>query len=112
MAGGYAQVGPQPAVMVAHLDAGLGQSLGQLLNVWNAKLPLVTLTYAADTGSAVDKRGWRHHIDHSFGPTYPLGPLRKGQLGGYRAGRAGPRGVSRGAHRHDAADGTGASGHL
>ena len=33
MAGGYAQVGPQPAVMVAHLDAGLGQSLGQLLNV-------------------------------------------------------------------------------
>ena len=77
MAGGYAQVGPQPAVMVAHLDAGLGQSLGQLLNVWNAKLPLVTLTYAADTGSAVDKRGWGHHIDHSFRPTYLSAPYVK-----------------------------------
>ena len=77
MAGGYAQVGPQPAVMLAHLDAGLGQSLGQMLNVWNAKLPVVTLTYAADTGSAVDKRGWGHHIDHSFGPTYLSAPYVK-----------------------------------
>ncbi|MCY4483989.1 MAG: thiamine pyrophosphate-binding protein [Spirochaetaceae bacterium] len=77
MAGGYAQVGPRPAVMLAHLDAGLGQSLGQMLNVWNAKLPVVTLTYAADTGSAVDKRGWGHHIDHSFGPTYLSAPYVK-----------------------------------
>ena len=77
MAGGYAQVGPRPAVMLAHLDAGLGQSLGQMLNIWNAKLPVVTLTYAADTGSAVDKRGWGHHIDHSFGPTYLSAPYVK-----------------------------------
>ena len=77
MAGGYAQAGPQPAVMLAHLDAGLGQSLGQMLNVWNAKLPVVTLTYAADTGSAVDKRGWGHHIHHSFGPTYLSAPYVK-----------------------------------
>ena len=77
MAGGYAQVGPRPAVMLAHLDAGLGQSLGQMLNVWNAKLPVVTLTYAADTGSSVDKRGWGHHIDHSFGPTYLSAPYVK-----------------------------------
>ena len=77
MAGGYAQVGPRPAMMLAHLDAGLGQSLGQMLNIWNAKLPVVTLTYAADTGSAVDKRGWGHHIDHSFGPTYLSAPYVK-----------------------------------
>ena len=32
-------------------------STSKMLNLWNAKLPVVTLTYAADTGSAVDKRG-------------------------------------------------------
>ena len=112
MAGGYAQVGPRPAVMLAHLDAGLGQSLGQMLNVWNAKLPVVTLTYAADTGSAVDKRGWGHHIRPQLWPHLPVGALRKGELGGYRPGRSGARGVPRGAHRHDAAHRTGAPGDL
>ena len=77
MAGGYTQVNKDPAVMVAHLDCGLGQSLGQMINIYNAKLPVVTITYAADTGSAIDKRGWGHHIDHSFGPTYISAPYVK-----------------------------------
>ena len=33
MAGGYAQVRLDPAVMVVHLSAGLAQCLGQLINV-------------------------------------------------------------------------------
>ena len=57
MAGGYAQVGPRPAVMLAHLDAGLGQSLGQMLNVWNAKLPVVTLTYAIPAARSTSAAG-------------------------------------------------------
>lgn len=77
MAGGYSQVKNDPAVMVAHLDCGLGQTLGQMLNIQNAKLPVVVITYAADTGSGTDRVGWGHHISHNMGPTHISAPYVK-----------------------------------
>ena len=43
MAGGFAQVNSDPAVMSVHLGAGLAQSLGQMINVWAASLPVVMI---------------------------------------------------------------------
>ena len=77
MAGGYTQVNNEPAVMVAHLDCGLGQTLGQMLNIQNAKLPVVVISYAADTGSGTDRVGWGHHISHNIGPTHISAPYVK-----------------------------------
>ena len=75
MAGGYAQVKLDPAVMVVHLGAGLAQSLGQLINVWNANLPVVVITFAGDTGSFTDRGGL--DLDHNFGPTSISKPFVK-----------------------------------
>ncbi len=58
MAGGYTQVKNDPAVMVVHLGAGLAQALGQMCNIWNARLPVVVITHASDTGSGTDRTGW------------------------------------------------------
>ncbi|MCH8235342.1 MAG: thiamine pyrophosphate-binding protein [Chloroflexi bacterium] len=75
MAGGYAQVKGDPAVMVVHLGAGLAQSLGQLFNAWNGGLPVVVISFAGDTGSFADSVTL--NIDHSFGPTYLSAPFTK-----------------------------------
>jgi benzoylformate decarboxylase len=75
MAGGYAQVKLDPAVMVVHLGAGLAQSLGQLINVWSQGLPVVVLTFAGDTGSYSDKVGL--DLSHNFGPTSISAPFTK-----------------------------------
>jgi benzoylformate decarboxylase len=55
IAGGYSQVRGDPAVMLVHLGSGLAQCLGQLINVWSASLPVVVLTFHADTGSFADR---------------------------------------------------------
>ena len=77
MAGGYTQVKNDPAVMVAHLDCGLGQTLGQMLNILYAKLPVIVISYAADTVSGTDRVGWGHHISHNVGPTHISSPYIK-----------------------------------
>lgn len=75
MAGGYAQVKLDPAVMVVHLGAGLAQCLGQLFNVWNASLPVVVITFAGDLGSFADRGGL--DLNHNFGPTAISTPFTK-----------------------------------
>ena len=75
MAGGYAQVKGDPAVMVVHLGAGLAQCMGQLINIWSGSLPVVVITFAGDTGSFADKISLDLH--HSFGPTSISAPLTK-----------------------------------
>ena len=75
MAGGYAQVRGDPAVMVVHLGAGLAQSLGQLFNAWNGGLPVVVISFHGDTGSFADSVAL--NIDHDFGPTYLSAPFTK-----------------------------------
>ena len=77
MAGGYTQVKNDPAVMVVHLGAGLAQSLGQMCNIWNARLPVVVITHASDTGSGTDRTGWGHHLSHNVGPTSISAPFVK-----------------------------------
>ena len=75
MAGGYAQAKMDTAVMSVHLGAGLAQSLGQMINVWNGSLPVVVITFAGDTGSFGDKVGL--DLSHSFGPTSIAAPFTK-----------------------------------
>ena len=75
MAGGYTQVKLDAAVMVVHLGAGLAQCLGQLINIWSGKLPVVVITFAGDTGSYLDKI--ELDFDHSFGPTSISAPFTK-----------------------------------
>ena len=75
MAGGYTQVKLDAAVMLVHLGAGLAQCLGQLINVWSGKLPVVVITFAGDTGSYLDKI--ELDFDHSFGPTSISAPFTK-----------------------------------
>ena len=75
MAGGYAQANMDTAVMSVHLGAGLAQSLGQMINVWNGSLPVVVITFAGDTGSFGDKVGL--DLSHSFGPTSIAAPFTK-----------------------------------
>ena len=75
MAGGYAQVNGDPAVMVVHLGAGLAQCMGQLINIWAGSLPVVVITFAGDTGSFADKISL--DLSHSFGPTSISAPLTK-----------------------------------
>ncbi|MBP39618.1 MAG: thiamine pyrophosphate-binding protein [Dehalococcoidia bacterium] len=75
MAGGYAQVATQPAVMSVHLGAGLAQSLGQMLNVWAAMLPVVTITFVGDTGSYADRISL--DLGHDAGPTSIGAPFMK-----------------------------------
>ncbi len=75
MAGGYAQVATQPAVMSVHLGAGLAQSLGQMINVWAAMLPVVTITFVGDTGSYADRITL--DLGHNVGPTSIGAPFMK-----------------------------------
>lgn len=75
IAGGYAQLKLDPAVMLVHLGAGLAQSLGQFLNVWWGGLPVVIITFAGDTGSFGDRVAL--DLGHNFGPTAISGPLTK-----------------------------------
>ena len=75
MAGGYTQVGLDPAVMVVHLGAGLAQCLGQMINIWSGGLPVVVLTFAGDTGSYGDKIGL--DLSHNAGPTAISTPFTK-----------------------------------
>ena len=75
MAGGYAQVKADPAVMVVHLGAGLAQCLGQLINVWTGSLPVVVITFHGDTGSFGDAMNL--DLSHNFGPTSISGPFTK-----------------------------------
>ena len=75
MAGGYTQVGLDPAAMVVHLGAGLAQCMGQLINVWDGSLPVVVITFAGDTGSFADRIIL--DLDHSFGPTSIAAPFTK-----------------------------------
>ena len=75
MAGGYTQANLEPAAMVVHLSAGLAQSLGQVINLYEGSLPVVIITFASDTGSYYDKIGME--FDHSFGPTSISAPFTK-----------------------------------
>lgn len=75
MAGGYTQVGLDPAVMVVHLGAGLAQCLGQMINVSSGGLPVVVITFAGDTGSYGDKIGL--DLSHNAGPTAISTPFTK-----------------------------------
>ena len=75
MAGGYTQVKLDAAVMLVHLGAGLAQCLGQLINIWSGKFPVVVITFAGDTGSYLDKI--ELDFDHSFGPTSISAPFTK-----------------------------------
>ncbi len=75
MAGGFAQVNSQPAVMSVHLGAGLAQSLGQMINVWAAGLPVVTITFVGDTGSYADRITL--DLGHNVGPTSIGAPFMK-----------------------------------
>ena len=63
MAGGYTQAKLDPAVMVVHLGAGLAQSLGQFINLFEGSLPVMVITFAGDTGSYYDRIGM--DLDHS-----------------------------------------------
>ena len=75
MAGGYAQVKLDPAVMLVHLGAGLAQCLGQFYNVWYGGLPVVVITFAGDTGSYTDRVSL--DLGHSFAPTSIAAPMAK-----------------------------------
>lgn len=75
MAGGYAQVNSEPAVMSVHLGAGLAQSLGQMINVWAASLPVVMITFVGDTGSYADRITL--DLGHNVGPTSIGAPFMK-----------------------------------
>ncbi len=75
MAGGYAQVKSDPAVMSVHLGAGLAQSMGQFINVWAGMLPVVMLTFAGDTGSYADRITL--DLGHNAGPTSIVAPMTK-----------------------------------
>ena len=75
MAGGYAQVNSEPAVMSVHLGAGLAQSLGQMINVWAAALPVVMITFVGDTGSYSDRITL--DLGHNVGPTSIGAPFMK-----------------------------------
>jgi thiamine pyrophosphate-dependent acetolactate synthase large subunit-like protein len=75
MAGGFAQVNSQPAVMSVHLGAGLAQSLGQMINVWAGSLPVVTITFVGDTGSYADRITL--DLGHDVGPTSIGAPFMK-----------------------------------
>ena len=75
MAGGYAQVNSEPAVMSVHLGAGLAQSMGQMINVWAAALPVVMITFVGDTGSYADRITL--DLGHNAGPTSIGAPLMK-----------------------------------
>ena len=75
MAGGFAQVNSQPAVMSVHLGAGLAQSLGQMINVWSAALPVVMITFVGDTGSYADRITL--DLGHNVGPTSIGAPFMK-----------------------------------
>ena len=75
MAGGYAQVKLDPAVMLVHLGAGLAQCLGQFYNVWYGGLPVVVITLAGDTGSYTDRVSL--DLGHSFAPTSIAAPMAK-----------------------------------
>jgi benzoylformate decarboxylase len=75
MAGGYAQVKADPAVMSVHLGAGLAQSLGQFINVWAGSLPVVMMTFAGDTGSYADRITL--DLGHNAGPTSIAAPMTK-----------------------------------
>ncbi|NQW16641.1 MAG: thiamine pyrophosphate-binding protein [Chloroflexi bacterium] len=75
MAGGFAQVDGKPSAMVVHLGAGLAQCMGQLINVWDARLPVVILTFAGDTGSFGDQISL--DLNHSAGPTSIVEPMTK-----------------------------------
>jgi benzoylformate decarboxylase len=75
MAGGYAQVKADPAVMSVHLGAGLAQCMGQLINVWAGMLPVVVVTFAGDTGSYADRITL--DLGHNVGPTSIAAPLTK-----------------------------------
>lgn len=75
MAGGYAQVNSQPAIMSVHLGAGLAQSLGQMINVWAGSLPVVTITFVGDTGSYADRITL--DLGHNVGPTSIGAPFMK-----------------------------------
>lgn len=74
-AGGYSQANLDPGVMVVHLGAGVAQSLGQFINVFEGSLPVVMITFAGDTGSHYDRIGM--DFDHSFGPTAISTPFTK-----------------------------------
>ena len=76
--------------MVAHLDCGLGQSLGQMINIYNAKLPVVTLTYAADTGSAIGQARLGPSHRPQLRPHLPHRAVRQGELVGNRNRTASP----------------------
>jgi thiamine pyrophosphate-dependent acetolactate synthase large subunit-like protein len=75
MAGGYAQVNSKPAVMSVHLGAGLAQSLGQMINVWAAALPVIMITFVGDTGSYADRITL--DLGHNVGPTSIGAPFMK-----------------------------------
>ncbi len=75
MAGGYTQAKLEPAAMVVHLSAGLAQSLGQVINLYEGSLPVVIITFAGDTGSYYDRIGME--LDPSFGPTSISAPFTK-----------------------------------
>ena len=75
MAGGFAQVNSDPAVMSVHLGAGLAQSLGQMINVWAASLPVVMITFVGDTGSYADRITL--DLGHDVGPTSIGAPFMK-----------------------------------
>ena len=75
MAGGYAQVNSEPAVMSVHLGAGLAQSLGQMINVWAAALPVIIITFVGDTGSYADRITL--DLGHNVGPTSIGAPFMK-----------------------------------
>ena len=75
MAGGYAQVNLDPAVMLVHLGAGLAQCLGQFYNVWYGGLPVVVITFAGDTGSYSDRVSL--DLGHNFAPTSIAAPMAK-----------------------------------
>lgn len=84
MAGGYAQVRSDPAVMSVHLGAGLAQSLGQFINVWAGSLPVVMLTFAGDTGSYADRITL--DLGHNAGPTSIAAPMTKANWSVIEAG--------------------------
>ena len=75
MSGGYTQANLAPGVMVVHLGAGLAQCMGQLINIWTGRLPVVVITFAGDTGSFADFISL--DVSHNAGPTAISAPLTK-----------------------------------
>ncbi|MCI0776468.1 MAG: thiamine pyrophosphate-binding protein, partial [Chloroflexi bacterium] len=53
----------------------LAQSLGQMINVWAASLPVVTITFVGDTGSYADRITL--DLGHNAGPTSIAAPFMK-----------------------------------